>query len=43
MQGLPESQEADDPFTAALTQYYAGELKEDDERRGRTLKMIPSV
>jgi hypothetical protein len=43
MQGLPESMEAEAPFTAALAQYYSGTLKEDDERRNRTLKMIPSV
>ena len=43
LQGLPEALDSDEPFTAALAQYYAGTSAADDERRDRTLKMIPTV
>jgi Protein ENHANCED DISEASE RESISTANCE 2, C-terminal len=43
LEGLPESADSDEPFTAALGQYYAGNGPEDDKRRNRALKMIPMV
>ena len=43
LEGLPIDTAADEPFTAALGQYYAGNSPEDDARRNTALKMIPKV
>ena len=41
--GLPDAPAPDEPFTAALGDYYGGVGDADDKRRRGLLKLIPSV
>jgi hypothetical protein len=43
LEGLPEAQAAEEPFTAALGHFYAGCTAADDNRRSSALKLIPIV